>query len=46
MTKFRRQFHVLEQVTTIAANVSSSFKDRILRVGFKYKFDGPVVAKY
>jgi len=36
----------LAPASTIAANVSSSFRDQILRVGFNYKFDGPVVAKY
>ena len=36
----------LAPASTIAANVSSNFRDQILRVGFNYKFDGPVVAKY
>jgi outer membrane immunogenic protein len=36
----------LAPASAIAANVSSNFRDQILRVGFNYKFDGPVVAKY
>jgi len=36
----------LAPASTIAANVSSNFRDQILRVGFNYKFDGPLVAKY
>ncbi|MCJ9701551.1 outer membrane protein [Bradyrhizobium sp. SHOUNA76] len=30
----------------ISASVSSHFTDHILRVGFNYQFDGPIVAKY
>ena len=37
----------LAPASTIGANVSSNFRDHILRVGLNYKFDGPpVVAKY
>ena len=37
----------LAPASVIGANVSSNFRDHILRVGLNYKFDGPpVVAKY
>jgi outer membrane immunogenic protein len=32
--------------STIGANVSSNFRDHILRVGLNYRFGGPVIAKY